>query len=208
MNKTEFRLLETGKKTIDLVIRLVDRYTKQDPFGILSVGLGEQMIKPLAKPGGFYVFYNLIADSIAKYTITVDSEYYLPERREDIKLWAQDDKNPAPAEIELTPAPNYPFSGTATLIRGLLQDPDGMPIREATFKASLSTPDKIDCLGGVNASGEWVLCLSGFPAAKANDLNRIVNLEVKSGEFGPYSCPVEVREGCCSPIGSITLQPN
>ncbi|MGZ4846252.1 MAG: carboxypeptidase-like regulatory domain-containing protein [Halobacteriota archaeon] len=109
---------------LSLAICLVDGYSKNS--GVQGeISLKECDIQPHRNLSGYYVFEDL---PTKMYTVKAHaSDVFLDaEAKADLTADA-----PVVINIELTPAPSYPFPASATLIRGTVKDGQGVGIPDA-----------------------------------------------------------------------------
>lgn len=124
-------LLETTSTKLSLAVYLIDSYTGRRISGDAEVSLKGLNIKPVRNPSGYYLFLN-IPEGV--YTLQVTGgEYYFDEEKDEVRLSDLDRKDPV-ILITLTPTPAYPFSLSATLIRGCVRDNHGRGIPYANVK--------------------------------------------------------------------------
>ncbi|WMW25095.1 hypothetical protein RE474_13585 [Methanolobus sediminis] len=143
-----------------LVVNLIDDYTTDKIIGNVEVSLKGKRIEPVRNPSGYYIFLDIPKGS---YTVQIQGGEYYFDEEEDVKLTDQD-KNPI-INIILKPAPSYPFSTSATLIRGCLQSSKGMGI----FEASLKVKER-DIETKTTEKGEFVIY---FKNLKKDDVTTI-----------------------------------
>ena len=131
---------------LSLVISLIDEFTAKQPIGDIKVFIQDRDIKSIKNRSGYYFFLNL---PDGQYKVCVESEYY-KEVTEELTLPLSEPQNPL--EITLKSMPSYLFPPGATLIRGMVQDPNGNSVSGA----------KIEVIGKEicnesTANGEFVL---------------------------------------------------
>jgi hypothetical protein len=102
--------LERHSTKLSLAVSLLDDYSKAKPIGRVEVSLKGRKEKPVKNLSSYYLFLDLPDDA---YTVQVGSDYYFDEEL-DIDLAGFKE----PTAINLKPKPSYPFSQSATLIRG------------------------------------------------------------------------------------------
>ena len=122
---TEPILMEQHSTRLSLAVSAVDDYTDRHLTGNVELALGKK--RALVNPSGYYLFLD-IADS--DYTLKAQADYYFSQEQ-DVALPLSGDPI---IELTLKPAPAYPFPRGATLIRGIVRDPDGKPVPGATVK--------------------------------------------------------------------------
>lgn len=104
---------------LSLAVRLKDDYTGEKPVGYVEVMYREGNQKAIKNLSGYYTFTDMAAGNN---TVSVRSKiYYSLELSVNPSLL--DPKDPV-LEILLKPLPSYPFPANATLVRGLLSNPD------------------------------------------------------------------------------------
>lgn len=114
---------------VSLAVKLIDDFTRETPLGRVSVTIQERDIKPVTNLSGYHVFTDL--PNGKSYDVRIDSEFYYPETIENIHIPRPDPKNPLLQTI-LKPKPAYPFPANATLLRGVIVNPD--PVNDALVK--------------------------------------------------------------------------
>ena len=129
--------LDVSVVSLSFAVELVDDYTNRKPIGNISMmSLDIPNCKPILNKSGYWIFLNQNniksnPENSSK-TIRVSSSYYF-DVIQQINLENFDDpKNPL-AVIRLIPKPNYPFLNNITLIRGLINDNNKKPIKDATI---------------------------------------------------------------------------
>jgi hypothetical protein len=101
-------------RTINLsfAVWLIDDFTKSKPIGNIKIQIKELNEKAVRNLSGYYCFTDL---EVGNYTVSINSDLYLPmEKTIDISSFP-DPKNPV-LEIALKPSPRYPFPASATLL--------------------------------------------------------------------------------------------
>lgn len=194
--------MEWCTQTASLVVRLQDLVSGGEPMGRVRVFLNQEEVKTLAKPGGIFVFLDIIATG--DQTVRVEGDHYLPVSR----VVTLDGSPGLTAVIELLPNHAYPFSGNATLIRGQLRDSQGRAVCQAAFHVRTRPPGSqaVENIAGIAASGEFVVYLKSA-ALPVSTSKIFLELEVVNDYFNPETVLVEVREGSWCSAGIVTLQP-
>ncbi|WNR44093.1 peptidase associated/transthyretin-like domain-containing protein [Paenibacillus roseipurpureus] len=122
------------KSRVSLVVCVIDALTSQAPLGnTTTVHLEGTRSKAIRKSNGSYIFNDLTPGD---YRLVVQSDYYF-------QAW----KNIAVTThnvievVQLNPIPSYTFSPGAGLIRCMLRDAAGAPIRDAHLQSTVLTED-------------------------------------------------------------------
>jgi len=116
---------ENRTNKLSLAVWLVDDYTGKQPIGDISLAIGEHA--PVRNPSGYYLFLDLAAGD---YSLEVRSQYYF-----DIEAAITLPLSGEPVSVQtLMPKPEYPFSRTATLIRGKVSEGGAGTVSGATVK--------------------------------------------------------------------------
>ncbi|NOV01628.1 DUF2012 domain-containing protein [Paenibacillus planticolens] len=122
------------KTRVSLVVCVIDAITSQAPLGnTTAVSLEGTRSKAISKSNGSYIFNDLPP---GEYRLIVQSEYYFQEQT----LITVGNDNFIEV-VQLKPLPSYPFSQGVGLIRLMLQDAAGVPVRNAELKATLLTEE-------------------------------------------------------------------
>ncbi|UJF34070.1 hypothetical protein [Paenibacillus hexagrammi] len=118
---------------VSLVISLLDAWTCQAPIGKITLELEGVRTKAVNKSNGSYIFSDL---PHGDYILRVNAEHYF-----DIQVPLSTNLVRMIEHIPLQPLPSYPFSQGATLIRAILQDQNGSPIRGARVTATVESEE-------------------------------------------------------------------
>ncbi|OPH59720.1 hypothetical protein BC351_19765 [Paenibacillus ferrarius] len=122
------------KNRVSLVVYVIDASTSKTPLGnTTTVYLEGTRSKAISKSNGSYIFNDLPPGD---YRLTVNSEYYFQEQ----SLITIGTDNYIEI-IQLKPLPSYPFSQGIGLIRAMLQNAAGSPIRDAQLQATILTEE-------------------------------------------------------------------
>lgn len=122
------------KTRVSLVVYVIDAMTSKTPLGnTTTVYLEGTRSKAIHKSNGSYIFNDLPP---GEYRLTVKGEYYFDEQT-PITVGTDNFIE----VVQLKPLPSYPFSQGAGLIRVMLQDAAGAPVRNAGFKATILTEE-------------------------------------------------------------------
>jgi hypothetical protein len=122
------------KSRVSLVVCVIDALTSQAPLGNSTiVHLEGTRSKAIRKSNGSYIFNDLPP---GEYRLLVQSEYYFHERT-NITIGTDNFIE----VVQLKPLPSYPFSQGAGLIRVMLRNSAGAPIRDARLQSAVLTED-------------------------------------------------------------------
>jgi len=170
---------------LSLAVQPVDRYTGRSPRGGVEVGLEGVEATPVRNPSGYHVFLDLDPGEV---TVVVDGGAAFLNRRVT-GVTAIDPSDPAttvdpsdpdtlPLEtIELGPAPAYRFPAGATLVRGIVSDPNEVPVSGASVSVVDGEPATT-----TNEDGEFVLF---FDPVLASDVTEVDGRSVVVVDGGP-----------------------
>jgi hypothetical protein len=180
---------------LSLAVNLIDDYSRGEIVGEVKVSLKGETMKPVRNPSGYYLFLNLPESS---YTVQVNGgEFYFDAEKENVKLTDLEQRNPV-INITLYPTPSYPFTHTATLIMGRVQDSSGRGIPNAVLNVRES-----DIRAITTGKGDFVIYFKGL---KKDDValidgKKLVNingknpiLEIVHSDYGKKTISVEVEE--------------
>lgn len=116
------------KTRVSLVVCVIDAITSQTPLGnTTTVYLEGTRSKAIRKSNGSYIFNDLPPGD---YRLMVSNEHYFQEQT----LITVGTDNFIEI-VQLKPLPSYPFSQGTGLIRVMLQDAAGAPLRDAQLQA-------------------------------------------------------------------------
>ncbi|KRF07214.1 hypothetical protein ASG89_17895 [Paenibacillus sp. Soil766] len=122
------------RSRVSLVVSVIDALTAQAPLGnTTTVHLEGTRSKAIRKSNGSYIFNDL---SPGEYRLSVHSEYYF-QTWKDISV----NTHNFIEVVQMRPLPSYPFSQGAGLIRFMLQNAAGSPIRDAHLQSTVLTED-------------------------------------------------------------------
>lgn len=187
----EFLLVERSITTLSLAVSLADDYTGRQPIGEIKLTIDEK--EGMRNLIGYYLFLDLLAGD---YQVKTQTQYYF-DQEVDITL-------PLPGEpvtnLTLKPNPSYPFSGGATLVRGMVWDTDGKPVSGAT-----ATIKGKGVENETTEKGEFILYFKGLrerDIIKVNgkryvrrDNSRKLQLQVTHPGYQKKTVIIEVEEG-------------
>ncbi|OCT11383.1 hypothetical protein A8709_06830 [Paenibacillus pectinilyticus] len=122
------------KSRVSLVVCVIDALTSQAPLGnTTTVHLEGTRSKAIRKSNGSYIFNDLPPGD---YRLVVQSEFYFQEYR-NITVETRNFLE----TVQVKPLPSYPFSQGAGLIRLMLHNAAGAPIRDARLLSTVLTED-------------------------------------------------------------------
>jgi hypothetical protein len=130
MSQIDGFFIDSSTKKLSLAIYLIDDYTERGIAGNLDVSIKGHNAIPIRNPSGYYLFFEL---PVGSHTVQVKGGEYYFDHEEVVRPVDLDELNPV-VNINLKPAPSYPFPSTATLIRGHLEDSMGRGIPEAVLR--------------------------------------------------------------------------
>ncbi len=163
---------------LSLAVRLKDDYTEEKPAGHIKVTDMEENIKAVKNRSGYYIFTDQAAGN---HTIRIISGIYFSQEL-TLNTSLLDPKDPV-IDIILKPVPSYPFPSNATLIRGVISNPDPNMIRNLKIKAiepNLETT--------TDENGEFVLYFKNMKdkeitiEIRKNSLSKTVNTNLDEGK--------------------------
>ncbi len=163
-------MMERTQSRLSLALWLQDVYTAAgQPVGKVRVFLQGHGFEAVKTTSGYYVFSDLPA---GVYRVMIQAEYYFDQEKE-INTGAIEPLNPV-AKISLSPNPSYPFSDSATLIRGMVYNQAGTGICDVNIAAN------------IYQSELEVTARIGSPVPEAGDtLIRLINIK-GSLQVGDY----------------------
>jgi hypothetical protein len=177
-----------------LAVNLIDEFTNGRAIGNVEVSLKGKRIESIRNPSGYHVFLNIPQGS---YTVQIQGgEYYFDEKK-DVELTYQN--NSPILNIILKPAPSYPFSPSATLIRGYLQTSKGIGIPEASLKVKgkdieTKTTEKGEfVIYFKNLKKDDVTIIDGKKLVKINEKNPV--LEIDHSKYKKKTKSLKIEEG-------------
>jgi len=186
----KFTLYEGDKLRTQLAFaaEVRDSFTGEFPTSDMKVSIKEDNnLKPIKNTSGYYCFTDLEPD---EYTVVVEpasAQKDWHRRREDtidMQGAAFDPLNPV-LEISLVPTPTYPFPGTATLIRGVVQTLTEKPVDEADVTATLSGTTLFETK--TDKSGGYVIFFKQIP-------NAPIRIDIRKGSNHKFKPSVTVEE--------------
>ena len=138
------------KTTLTFAIWLTDEVTRQDPVGNLKVIIKSANRTAVRNLSGYFLFTDLAPGT---YTVRVESDFYSPTEQ-TFDTTVLNPKQPV-AEIVLKPTSSYPFSGSATLLRGVVKN--ATPVADAKVSVTGKTITTV-----TNKHGEFMLFFTGI----------------------------------------------
>jgi hypothetical protein len=154
---TEFTTYSDGRLETSLAFALwlTDAFTGLAPLGRLQLKLDGKRVEVPRNRSSYWLFLNLPLSSLdgsaAGYRLEVESDYYFPLLRADIRPRELDRRSPV-VVADLVPTPAYPFAPGNTLLRGMVQDLGARPIAGAIVEVMQTTVQ-----GTTTAAGEFAL---------------------------------------------------
>lgn len=122
------------KTRVSLVVCVIDALTSKAPLGnTTTVYLEGTRSKAISKSNGSYIFNDVPPGD---YCLTIRGEYYFQEQT----LITIGTDNIIEI-VQLKPLPSYPFSQGTGLIRLMLLDEEGTPLRDASLQAMILTEE-------------------------------------------------------------------
>lgn len=163
---------------LSLAVRLKDDYTEEKPAGHIKVADIEENIKAVKNRSGYYIFTDLAGGN---HKISIISGIYFSQEL-TVNTSLLNPKDPV-IDIILKPVPCYPFPSNATLIRGVISNPDPNMINKLKIKA---IEPKLETTTDEN--GEFVLYFKNMKNKKItveirkNNLSKSVNTNLEEGK--------------------------
>ena len=131
-------LAERAITKLSMAVYLTDDYSgRGGNLGDIRVSLKSptgQIIPSTRNPDGYYLFLDLPENTYTPYTIQIEGGGYYFDKKKKNVIPAKLKKNDPVVNITLKPTPAYPFPPSATLVRGLVSDPEGRGIPDAVIK--------------------------------------------------------------------------
>ncbi len=196
VEKTEEIFIESVSTKLSLGVYIIDDYSGMEATGNFDVSIKGQNINPVKNPSGYYLFLDLSGD---RYDVQVNGgEHFFDEEIENVRLEDLDIQNPI-VNVALSPKPSYKFPPSATLIRGIVKNPQGKGIDGALLgikESSIRTRTA--------QNGEFVIYFKGLnkdnviqsaekKLVKINGKNPV--LEIKHPDYRKKRMSIEVDEG-------------
>jgi hypothetical protein len=138
------------KTTLTFAIRVTDEVTRQEPVGNLKVIIKSANRTAVRNLSGYFLFTDLAPGT---YTVRVESDFYFATEQ-TVDTTVLNPKQPV-AEIVLKPTSSYPFSGSATLLRGVVKN--ATPVADAKVSVTGKTITTV-----TNKLGEFMLFFTGI----------------------------------------------
>lgn len=163
---------------LSLAVRLKDDYTEEKPAGHIKVADIEENIKAVKNRSGYYIFTDMAGGN---HKISIISGIYFSQEL-TVNTSLLNPKDPV-IDIILKPVPCYPFPSNATLIRGVISNPDPNMINKLKIKA---IEPKLETTTDEN--GEFVLYFKNMKNKKItveimkNNLSKSVNTNLEEGK--------------------------
>ncbi|MFB9329096.1 hypothetical protein ACFFSY_24435 [Paenibacillus aurantiacus] len=179
--------MRTISTRCSLVLRISDGFTGRPPSpSAIGVSLLGQTRKPIAKPGGLWVFTDLDGLEV---TVIVASAQFI-EQKLRIRLDELSSLEPV-VPIALLPGPAYPLPTGTTVLEALIRDRAGNLLIDERVDADITLPqtargrlvagaaagmNEIEVMkSGVISPGDWYR-ISGRDQAASGQLVRILEL--------------------------------
>lgn len=177
MNQNVSILAESITTKLSLAVDITDDYQKGKVISDIEICLKDQDTQPVKNPSGYYLFLDLTGSNDT--VLIQGGDYYFDYDSENIELGELDTLNPV-INITLKPTPSYPFSPSATLIRGCVRDSQNKSISGAILKMK-----KTDFETQTTAVGEFVIYFSGLNdyEVEIKDGKRMVKIDGKNPEL-------------------------
>jgi hypothetical protein len=137
------------KTKLTFAIWLTDEFTQQGPVGIVQMKMKGGSRTAVRNLSGYFLFTDLTPGS---YDVLIESELYFPAEQ-TIDSTALNPQHPV-TEIVLKPNPQYPFNGSAALLRGVVTN--GNPVQGAKVSVTGKTMTTV-----TDGQGEFVLFFKG-----------------------------------------------
>lgn len=148
-----------GERSIELslAVRLVDGATGERPLGEPSVFVAADTdrVRPNAvNPSGYWVYLDIDLPPDPLRLVLDGGDHYADDR---IDVTRPAETAPA-VRVELAPAPQYPFGPGATIVRGVVVDPQRDGVADAVV-----TVRGLDRRTRTNSHGEFILFFGDRP---------------------------------------------
>lgn len=161
------RAVEHRGRSLDFAVRLVDRFTGDEPSDEVTIEAASIDASPVKNPSGYHLFFDLEPSEV---TLVVDGgDRYVDQRRHVVlepDTAASDASNDGesqphvvtdpsdPIVVSLSPTPAYEFPTTSTVLRGHVRDGDDQPVEGASV--SLREFDPVVETTGTGEYALWV----------------------------------------------------
>lgn len=191
--------VESRAIRLGLAVWLIDEYSGQPATGATRVTLDGKSAN--ANPSGYYLFLDTLPGD---YQLVIESRYYF---RQEVRITLPMTREPI-AAFTLKPLPSYPFSASATLVRGNVKDEDGNPVSGATAEISARGIE-----GLTTVEGEFVLY---FKALTGQDIvvfdkkryvkgngGRMLHLQISRPDYKNNTLSIEVEEGKTTSVSVV-----
>lgn len=185
---------------VSFVVEPIDGFTGQIPTGPVQVSIKNSHLKPIRNLSRLYVFrvtppeaFQLIVQSPHFFTETLS---FTPK---DIQ--GLDSRNPV-IMVNLIPRPSYPFPAGVTLIRGMVRDNGGLPVRGAAVRLAGK-----ETAARTTEKGEFVFFIKGLTQNDTRvhpetgkrlvflDNSEVLHLEIVHGKAMAAVEAVNLEEG-------------
>lgn len=178
-NLKEVYQAEVMETSLSLALWLKDDFTQKKAIGPIDVFIKEGALKAIQNPSGYYIFTQ---NTLANYTVAIESDLYFPVEHVEKDLDEPNDRNPV--IIVMKPLPSYPFPADATLIRGMIHGPGGCnAIIEATVKLLKET--KTELSNEDVSAGDSSFSINRMNESPINVDDRLV-LKTRTTEKGEF----------------------
>lgn len=203
MENSNFYNLYTGwdsTKLVSFVVEPVDGFSGRLPTGPVQVSIKNSHLKPIRNLSGLYVFRETPA---TPFQLLVQAPHFftgeLTLTPADIQ--ALDTRAPV-IMVNLIPRPSYPFPAGVTLIRGMVKDASGSPVRGASIRLKGK-----ETTARTTEKGEFVFFLKGITQNDIRihpetgkrviylDSSDVLHLEILHGDVPVIFDTVNLEEG-------------
>jgi hypothetical protein len=205
-------IAEERSTRLSLAVELVDDFAPATPpQQPITVSLRGHAWRPHPTAGGYIVFRDLPPGD---YTVEVRSAQYLPEDRE-VHLPHADPLRPV-LSVRLTAGPVYRFPAGATLLLGVVRDPEGAPVSGAVVRlverqeASRTAADGRFVLYFKRLTEDDVTRVEGRRLLKAAAAESALRLRITHADYRTKTIKVErIEEGTVQSLSEpIVVRPS
>ncbi len=191
--------MENSVIRLGLAVWPTDDYTGRPPIGAVTVTMAAKAA--IRNPSGYYLFLDTLAGD---HQVVIESQYYL---RQDVAVTLPLAGDPL-VSITLKPLPGYPFSSSATLLRGMVKDAGDKPISGANVAITAlgienQTSDEGEFVLYFKALTEQDIVIFNKRRFVRNNGGRSLQLKVTHPDYKKKTVSTEVEEGKTTSVAVI-----